>query len=131
MTQNPTDKDMTDPSSLPSANRYQYFLEQVANQHSLWSLRDADGWCTVANEKDQTCFPVWPAAQFASTWAVDEFASCIPTEITVEDWLGPLHKAAVNCRWKIAVFPTDEDPGELVDPNRFAKEIEPRLEGHE
>ena len=131
MPENITSKEMAEASYLPSEKRYQHFIEQVGEQQSLWSLKDADGWCTVANEKDQICFPVWPDAQYASAWAVGEFASCIPIEISVHEWLGQLHKAAVNCRWKIAVFPTNEDPGELIEPNRFAKDLESRQSKYE
>jgi hypothetical protein len=124
MPRNLTDKEMAEVSSLAPDQRYQHFIDLATDQGSIWSLQDADGWCTVANEKDQTCFPVWPHARYASAWAIDEFAACVPTEIPVEEWLGQLHKAAINCRWKIAVFPTSEDPGVLVDPNRFAAALE-------
>jgi hypothetical protein len=131
MPRNLTDQEMAAVTSLPADERYQHFIKQVADWESLWSLKDADEWCTVANEKDQICLPVWPHAQYAFAWAIEEFSSCVPTEISVDDWLGQLHKAAVNCAWKIAVFPTVGDPGVLIDPNRFAKDLGLELSQYE
>ena len=93
--------------------RLEFFVNSVKEHQSVWSLSNEEGFVMVETD-DGDCVMVWPDADFAAQWAVEEWDDCEPVEISFETfttlWLPSLEKDHVT----LAVFPNIEDEGKLT-----------------
>ncbi|WCN14365.1 DUF2750 domain-containing protein [Marinomonas mediterranea] len=108
----------------PDAERLTYFVEKVKESKEVWSLSNEEGYVMVETD-DGDCVMVWPDAEFAAEWAVDEWDDCEPVGIALEEfqstWIPSLEKDEIT----LAVFPNIEDEGRLTS----ASELKVLLEG--
>ncbi|RDL43980.1 DUF2750 domain-containing protein [Marinomonas piezotolerans] len=93
--------------------RLEFFVKSVKEHQSVWSLSNEEGFVMVETD-DGDCVMVWPDADFAAQWAVEEWDDCEPVEISFETfttlWLPSLEKDNIT----LAVFPNIEDEGKLT-----------------
>lgn len=93
--------------------RLEFSVKSVKEHQSVWSLSNEEGFVMVETD-DGDCVMVWPDADFAAQWAVEEWDDCEPVEISFETfttlWLPSLEKDNVT----LAVFPNIEDEGKLT-----------------
>lgn len=93
--------------------RLEFFVNSVKEHQSVWSLSNEEGFVMVETD-DGDCVMVWPDADFAAQWAVEEWDDCEPVEISFETfttlWLPSLEKDNIT----LAVFPNIEDEGKLT-----------------
>lgn len=113
--------------TLSAEKRYAHFLTQIALWEEVWSLRNDEGWVGI-NSDGEECFPVWPHADFANSWATDDWSDCraeaVPLDLWMERWL-PGMEADGSL---IAVFPVDHvDGGMVVDPSELFTAINEEL----
>ncbi|MBD5771393.1 DUF2750 domain-containing protein [Marinomonas sp. SM2066] len=96
----------------PDSQRLDYFVEQAKATELVWSLSNEEGYVMVETD-DGDCVMVWPDAEFASQWAVDDWDDCEPVSVSLEvfksEWLPSLTLDNVT----VAVFPNIEDEGKL------------------
>ena len=96
----------------PDSERLAYFVEQAKATETVWSLSNEEGFVMVETD-DGDCVMVWPDAEFASQWAIDDWQDCEPVAVSLEtfksQWLPSLAMDNIT----LAVFPNIEDEGNL------------------
>ncbi|CUB02523.1 DUF2750 domain-containing protein [Marinomonas fungiae] len=96
----------------PDDVRLEYFVKSVKESKVVWSLSNEDGFVMVETDEGD-CVMVWPDADFAAQWAIDEWDDCEPVEVSLETfqsmWLPSLEQDNIT----LAVFPNIEDEGKL------------------
>ena len=94
--------------SLSAQERYQYFLDHIAEHPGVWSLSDDEGIAVSETEDGKSCFNVWPLDIFARRCAVGDWGGYspepIPTDSFIAEWLPDLAEAGIM----ISVFPAPE-----------------------
>lgn len=97
----------------PDDVRLEYFAKTVKTSQKVWSLSNEEGFVMVETDEGD-CVMVWPDADFAAQWAIDEWDDCEPVEVSYETfttmWLPSLEKDNIT----LAVFPNIEDEGKLT-----------------
>lgn len=107
--------------------RYAHFIAQVADRELVWGLRGADGWVSMSGAEGILMFPVWPHEAYARLFATNDWSEAVPTSIDVHDWVEEWLPNLANDGSKIAVFPTPEGKGVVVDPEQLRLDIETEL----
>tara|TARA_R110001606_G_scaffold249405_1_gene397322 strand:+ start:576 stop:944 length:369 start_codon:yes stop_codon:yes gene_type:complete len=96
----------------PDSERLAYFVEQAKATELVWSLSNEEGFVMVETD-DGDCVMVWPDAEFASQWAIEDWDDCEPVSVSLNtfknEWLPSLALDKVT----VAVFPNIEDEGKL------------------
>lgn len=96
----------------PDSERLAYFVEQAKATQLVWSLSNEEGFVMVETDNGD-CVMVWPDAEFASQWAIDDWDDCEPVSVSLEtfktEWLPSLTLDNVT----VAVFPNIEDEGKI------------------
>ncbi|MEH6629052.1 MAG: DUF2750 domain-containing protein [Motiliproteus sp.] len=112
--------------SLSSPDRYQHFLEKVADWEELWGARDQQGWLVQSTSDGQHYISLWPHPEFAKDaikrLVPDNFEEEIDFEFLLEQWLPLLKQQDIM----ISVFPNREWHSVLVDAEKFEQDL--RLE---
>ncbi|MDE8602541.1 MULTISPECIES: DUF2750 domain-containing protein [Marinomonas] len=96
----------------PDSERLVYFVEQAKASQLVWSLSNEEGFVMVETD-DGDCVMVWPDADFASQWAIEDWDDCEPVSVSLDmfktEWLPSLALDNIT----VAVFPNIEDEGKL------------------
>ena len=96
----------------PDSERLAYFVEHAKATELVWSLSNEEGFVMVETD-DGDCVMVWPDAEFASQWAIEDWDDCEPVSVSLEifktEWLPSLAADKIT----VAVFPNIEDEGKL------------------
>src|SRR4051794_12953011 len=111
--------------ALPAGDRAVQFFQLLADWEEAWALRDADGW-VVAKATD--ALPLWPHADFATACAQGPWEGATPEPLPLDDLLEELLPLLEEDGLKVAVFPSPEDPGLLLEPSEVRERIERELE---
>jgi len=102
--------------------RMAYFVKQVIASEQVWSLSNEEGFVMVETDEGD-CVMVWPDADFAAQWAVDDWDDCEPVSVPLAEfkanWLPSLAADKID----IAVFPNIEDEGKLIKANELAEAL--------
>lgn len=97
----------------PDDVRLEYFVNSVKQHKAVWSLSNEDGFVMVETDEGD-CVMVWPDADFAAQWAIDEWDDCEPVEVALDTfqtmWLPSLEQDNIT----VAVFPNIDDEGKLT-----------------
>lgn len=96
----------------PDSERLAYFLEQAKATQTVWSLSNEDGFVMVETD-DGDCVMVWPDAEFASQWAVEDWDDCEPVAVELDTFTGQWLPSLMQDNITVAVFPNIEDEGKL------------------
>ena len=51
--------------------RYNYFIQKVADWEEVWGLKAEDGWAMVGDPNSNECIPFWPHPEYAQVCAMD------------------------------------------------------------
>ena len=109
--------------SLSGTERYQYFLEHIADNPGVWSLSDDGGLAVSETQEGISCFSVWPDEYLAQACAIDDWSDYkpepIPTDAFVNEWLPDLAEAGLM----ISVFPAPEGNSVELSAAELRKEI--------
>lgn len=97
----------------PDDVRLEYFVSTVKDSGTVWSLSNEEGFVMVETDEGD-CVMVWPDADFAAQWAVDEWDDCEPVAVEMDTfqsmWLPSLEQDNIT----LAVFPNIDDEGKLT-----------------
>jgi len=69
----------------PDSERLAYFIEQAKANERVWSLSNEEGFVMVETEEGD-CVMVWPDAEFARQWAVEDWDDCEPVSVSLEQF---------------------------------------------
>lgn len=97
----------------PDDVRLEYFVKSVKESQSVWSLSNEEGFVMVETDEGD-CVMVWPDADFAAQWAVDEWDDCEPVEVSMETFSGMWLPSLEQDNITLAVFPNIDDEGKLT-----------------
>ena len=122
-----SEKEMAGVLSADGPTRYEHFVKQVADWQLVWGLREDDGWVSMGLSSHEPAFPVWPHEAYAQLCATEAWASAKPTSIEVHEWVESWLPGLGKDGSQIAVFPTPEGKGLLVDPRKLRADLEKEL----
>ena len=123
-----TDEEVAGVLKTDAPTRYSHFVGQVADWESVWGLRAPDGWVSVSDDSEVPMFPVWPHEIYARLLATGAWANATPTPIEVHEWLASWLPGLTADGSKVAVFPTPQGKGVVVEPARLAADIQDELD---
>jgi hypothetical protein len=107
--------------------RYAHFVKQVADSEQVWGLRTEEGWVSVGDDDGNSMLPVWPHPDYAAACAVDEWDDAQPSAIDLDDWLDEWLVNLDDEGDQVAVFPTPQGRGVVVEPAQLRSDIEVEL----
>lgn len=117
-------------SALDGPSRYDYFVKKVADENCVWSLWK-DGWALAEDPCGCPVVPVWPHAKFAEMCAKESWMAHEPRQIELEVWLDRWLPGIQQDGRLIAIFPTADDKGVVVAPERLANDLEIELQNYD
>lgn len=113
-------------AALPASVRQRLFLQLVADWGEAWGLRDGEGWI-LQRRSDGDVFPLWPHSEVAALCAQGRWEGCLPEPITLDEVLAELLPLLEEDGLRVAVFPSAEDEGALLQPAELARSLEAEL----
>lgn len=102
--------------SLSDNERFNHLVNRVNEQQELWILTDEHGCMMLTTDDDEDCIPVWPHADYARDWAQGDWQHCKPEAISLNVWLKRWVPGMTDDELLVAVFPTLNETGVVVDP---------------
>lgn len=121
-----TDTERNAALSLNADYRYDHFITKLVEHGELYVLTDEHGVMMLTTE-DEDCIPVWPHPEYAEVWASGEWADCKPQAITLKVWMDRWISGMEEDEVCVAVFPTVDQEGIVVEPGEVADAIEKKL----
>ncbi len=125
------DKEIEAVLVLDGTKRYAHLIQKVADQEEIWSLWQEGGWALASDQEGHQLMPVWPHSKYATLCAKRVWADYQPKSISLDDLLSRWIFGMQRDRLLVAVFPTPQDKGVVVDPNRFEKNLREALSQYE
>lgn len=116
--------------SLNGRKRYNYFIKFVSDMEKVWGLYQ-DGWALVSDENSSVKFPLWPAKEYASLCSTNEWTSYKPKSINMDEFIDTLIPLLLKDHIGIAIFPTPESKGVIVDCTELKGDLDRELSRYE
>ena len=118
--------------AMTGGERYSFFLGKVSDWEEVWSVADHEGkWRQMDDSAGNKLCPVWPAAAYVTICCTDEWKDlkpkCIPISSFKAKWIPGLMKDSVG----LAVFPTPQCRGVVVDPIKLDDDLQVVSNGYE
>jgi hypothetical protein len=117
-----TADDLKKLSLLDAEQRYDYFIQAVADLEKIWILVDEEGFVLVDADEER-CIPVWPHAELAELWINGDWAQCQAQAIDIATWLDKWTAGLDGDELAIAVFPHAAEPGVVIGPEEFSETL--------
>lgn len=117
-----TADDLNRLSVLDAEQRYDYFIQAVADLEKIWILVDEEGFVLVDADEER-CIPVWPHAELAEQWINGDWAQCQAQAVDIATWLDKWTSGLDGDELAIAVFPQAQEPGVVIGPEEFAETL--------
>lgn len=131
MSWNISDQEYESVIVLSGAKRYSYFVKKTADWEKVWSLRNQDGWVLAADTTGLQLVPVWPHERYAQACLTQKWQDCKPAAIDLEAWMQRWIPDMIRDGRRVAVFPTPNDKGIVVEPTRLQNDIGDECEQYE
>lgn len=116
------DKEFTALLGMAASDRYATFLNRVVDWEEVWSLRNSDGWCLMADENGLEVIPVWPHERFATACASAQSQEQAAS-ISLQDWLQKWLPGMIRDGRHVAVFPVPDGKGTVVSPEQLRSDL--------
>ncbi|EGM78147.1 Protein of unknown function (DUF2750) [Rheinheimera sp. A13L] len=117
-----TADDLNKLSLLDAEQRYDYFIQAVADLEKIWILVDEEGFVLVDADEER-CIPVWPHAELAQLWINGDWAECQAQAVDIATWLDKWTAGLDGDELAIAVFPHAAEPGVVIGPEEFSETL--------
>lgn len=117
-----TADDLNKLSLLDAEQRYDYFIQAVADLEKIWILVDEEGFVLVDADEER-CIPVWPHAELAEQWINGDWAQCQAQAVDIATWLDKWTSGLDGDELAIAVFPHAAEPGVVIGPEEFSETL--------
>jgi hypothetical protein len=112
--------------ALDAEQRYDHFMQQVAENKEVWILKDDEG-CMLLTAEDDECIPVWPHPDYAKAWAIDDWSNSHPFAIPLQVWFDRWVKGMAEDGVAVAVFPLQEEAGVIEEPADMAESLQKKI----
>ncbi|MGO1245885.1 MAG: DUF2750 domain-containing protein [Oceanisphaera sp.] len=126
-----TEADQAAAEKMHDNERYNHFVNKVVEHQEMWILTDEHGCMMLTSDEDEDCIPMWPHADYAKTWAVDDWAACQPEAINMQTWQSRWLPGMEEDELLVAVFPVAEAAGALVEPSELQDAFERKQSGRQ
>ncbi|WP_158969262.1 DUF2750 domain-containing protein [Paraglaciecola sp. L3A3] len=124
-------KDFLDLSKMLPEQRFEYALTKMIETQYLWGLYGKNGWVMLKADED-SCMPIWPHKEFATSWVKEDFPDCEPKQIDFVEWLDIWLPGMQKNNTLILVFPLGEDEeGIILEASEMLECIEDDLNAQE
>jgi hypothetical protein len=131
MTWNVNDQEFASVIRLPAPKRYSYFLKKVSDWRQLWSLATVDGWAEASDDAVKMLVPIWPHERFAKACATAAWQDYEPRRIDLDVWIEHWIPGMTKDGKEVAVFPTPDEKGVVVPPERLFADLSQELAQYE
>ncbi len=105
--------------SLPAAKRYEHFISKVTDWEELWTLKGPDGLVLFGDDSGKECIPIWPHPDYASALVKNTWSDCFPEKLEFKSFMDKWIPGISQDGRFVAVFPTPNEKGIVVDPWRL------------
>jgi hypothetical protein len=112
---------------LPGPARYNHFIARIADWRQVWMLKQSAGIVTFEDDEGNICVPFWPHADYAKALAVDDWATCVPVDIPLDSFKEKWLPGMAKDDYLVAVFPTPNQKGVVVPPERLSEDLNEKL----
>lgn len=126
-----SDEEFTAVLKLKEINRYEYFIKKVSDWEELWSLSNNEGWVLASDNQGRYFIPVWPHHRYAQACAQGVWEDCQPKSIELDSWLERWIPGMMNDHRIISVFPTPNNKGYLVEPDKMEVDLMTECENYD
>lgn len=109
-------------AGLGAEDRFDYFVEAVAESRQVWTLGRDEGTVLLSFEGDD-CLPVWPHPDFAEQWVSGDWSDCRPLSIDMSAWLERWLPGLQRDGVALAVFPSTEEEGMVIEPEELKETL--------
>ncbi len=118
-----TDADKAAAQTMRDDERFNHFISRVCEHDELWILTDEHGCMMLTSDDEEDCIPMWPHADYAREWAVDDWSQCKPEAISLKVWQSRWVPGMEDDELMVAVFPTPDATGVVVEPREVQEAI--------
>jgi hypothetical protein len=112
---------------LPGPDRYKHFIARIADWAQVWTLKQTDGFVTMGDDEGHVCVPLWPHPDYAAALATGEWSACRPEEIDLVSFKDKWINGMIKDGYFVAVFPTPQEKGVVVSPERLQEDLTDEL----
>lgn len=116
---------------LSDGERYTYLIKKIADWEEVWGLANEDGWIQMMDDNGKSLAPIWPHEEFARKCATEEWSDTLPRSIDLDTWRAAWLPGLSNDGRLIAAFPTPSKRSVVVEPSKFAVDLEQELSLYE
>ena len=111
-------------TKLSGEERYDHFLDKAEEFEEVWSLRNDEGFVSMADDNGKSCIPFWPHPEYAKALASDDWSDCVPVSVALDDFLNRWLPGMAKDDLAVSVFPTTALKGVVIDPARLKEDFE-------
>jgi hypothetical protein len=128
----PNEQEMAAVLCLDGPARYRHSIKKIADFEQLWGLTANDGkWALMADDAHNQCMPVWPHENYARLLVINDWEHYTPQSISLDKWLTKWLSGMKRDRLRVAVFPTPNVSGVVVEPERMEADLKLELSAYE
>ncbi len=113
--------------ALSGPDRYRHFIKVVVDREEAWGLYD-DGWALAQTDDGQRVFPIWPASEYASLCADEDWNGYEPASIPLDDLIDELVPKLERASVRLSVFNSPDDKGVIPKFDEFLYHLNLEME---
>ena len=121
------DKQIQSVLALSGPDRYRHFIKVVVDREQAWGLYD-DGWALSATDDGQHLFPLWPASEYASLCADENWSGYEPASIPLTDLIDELVPKLKETGVRLSVFNSPDGKGVVPEFDEFLYHLNLEME---
>lgn len=125
-----SDKHIQSVIRLQASQRYEYFINKIADQQEIWGLWK-NGWAMYSNDNGEELVPFWPHAEYAKLCATGIWDGFQTKNMDMEAFLNRWLAGLEQDHRSIAIFPTPINKGIMVDAERLKRDLLEELSKYE
>jgi len=110
-------------SKLSPKDRYDYFINKIADNQELWTLIDPDGVFALFEVNNTTVISLWCDEAHIESNLTPDWADCIPFKLDIDALQDILIPIVRQNNYGINVFPVDSRIGYVITLSEFVIDI--------
>lgn len=124
-----SDKQIEAVMALDSEGRYRHFIKRVADIEEVWGLYD-DGWAISEADDGKSIFPFWPAKEYASKCAINEWSGYHAKSIPLDEFMSDLLPQIQSDDILLGIFPNENGDNSVVKIEDLISDINMELDNY-
>jgi len=121
------EKQIQNVTALDAEARYRHFIGVISDWEEVWGLFD-NGWALASTDEERTVFPLWPAKEYATLCAVNEWHGYKEKSFSLDEMLDELLPSLQTDNILLGIFYTVKNRGVIQDVSQFINDLEEELE---